>query len=328
MRRSRSSALALLLALGAGGNVQAQSDPSFEGGGALFLLFPVGARATATGQAATSDGGSTEALYWNPAGLQSIQRSEAALHYYNRGIFGTGTALVVALPSGGLGTFAFGAYLVDFGEDEVRPGPGQPTGKILTRNVSLNAAFATEVAFGINAGIAYKLVQFRVDCSGDCSSFPTAVGTTHAVDIGLRYAFTTVPIELGAALRHLGFNLQVNNQAQADPLPTRLAIGMSGRIVRPDSGAEGVDVRIMGDVVMPVTQSSSNPYAVFGIDGGVRDVVRIRAGYAFLAGQAGGPSIGLGVHVGRVSIDLGRTFDSGEDLGEQEPMHLSVRVAL
>jgi hypothetical protein len=73
---------------------------------------------------------------------------------------------------------------------------------------------------------------------------------------------------------------------------------------------------------------SSNPYAALGIDGGVRDVVRLRAGYAFLSGQAGGPSIGLGVHIGRVSVDLGRTFEAGQDLGEREPMHLSVRVEL
>lgn len=328
MRRSRSSAFALVLALGAGGTMQAQTSPSFEGGGALFLLFPVGAKGTALGQAATADGGSTEALFWNPAGLESIRRSEGALHYYNRGIFGTGTALTVALPSAGLGTFAFSAYLVDFGEDEVRPGPGQPTGKILSRNVSLNAAFATSVAFGISAGIAYKLIQFRVDCSGDCASFPTAVGTTHAVDIGLQYALDNKPISIGLAVRHLGFKLQVNNQAQADPLPTRVAIGVMAQVVRPDSGADGLDVRVLGDLLTPLGSNGGDPTPVFGIDAGVRDVVRLRAGYAFVEGQSGGPSIGLGLHVGRVSVDIGRTFQGGSDLGEQEPMHLSVRVAL
>lgn len=327
MRRSRSSAFLLLLALSASArNAQAQTTPAVEGG--AFLLLPVGARATGLGQAAVADGGSTEALYWNPAGLSMITRSEGAIHYYDRGIFGTGTALVLALPASGFGVFTVGAYLVDYGEDEVRPGPGPPIGKILTRNVALQAAFATEIAFNVSAGIGYKLVQFRVDCSGDCGSVPTAVGTTHAIDVGVRYDMPTWPVTVGVALRHLGFKLQVNNQAQADPLPTRLVIGVAAGVVRPRAGVDGLDVRVLADVQSVVGRGGSQAAPMVGVDAGVRDVVRIRGGYAFMEGQARGPSVGLGIHSGRVSLDIARMFASQDDLGEREPMHLSVRLAL
>ncbi len=327
MRRSRSSAVVLLaVLLAAPADAPAQTTPTVEGG--AFLLLPVGGRATALGQASVASGGTTEAIYWNPAGLDVVKKPEAAIHYYSA-FFGTGTALAVAVPAQGLGTFAASIYLVDYGELDLVLGPNQPPiGRIVPRNVALSAAFATDIAFGVSAGIAYKLVQFRVDCSGDCSGVPVAVGTTHALDLGVRYPLRGVPVTVGAAVRNLGFKLQVNNQAQADPLPTRLAVGFEAEIARPPAGVEGLDVRVLVDLLATVGRSNGSLAPLFGIEAGVGDLVRLRAGYAFIDGQARGPSLGLGVHGGRFSVDLAKTFYSADEIGEREPVHLSLRIAL
>ena len=165
-----------------------------------------------------------------------------------------------------------------------------------------------------------------MDCSGDCTNVPAAVGTTHAVDIGLRFALPgAVPVVVGAAVRNLGFNLQVNNEAQADPLPTRIVIGAAWLAVRPH-GADGLDVRVLADVQGAIGEGSLSPATLLGVESGVRELIRLRIGYSFLETSAHGPSLGLGFKVGRIGLDLAKTFYQTDLVGEQEPLHVSFRL--
>jgi hypothetical protein len=326
MRRSRSSPL-LLAVLALAPQLARAQAPAPSTTGAAFLLLPVGARATALGQAAVADGGTTEALFWNPAGLAELKNAELAIHHYSA-FFGSGDAVVLAVPTAALGVFTVAGYVVDYGDlDVTTAGGGVPIGRVTPRNVALAVAYATQIAGGLRAGIAYKLVQFRVDCSGDCASVPTATGTTHALDIGMQFALPArVPVVVGAAIRNLGFNLQVNNEAQADPLPTRLAVGATWFVVRPRAGVEGLDVRVLADVQGALGQGSATPATLVGVESGVGEIVRLRFGYSFLESSARGPSVGVGVKVGRIGIDLAKTFYETDLVGEQEPFHVSFRV--
>ncbi len=335
MRRSRCklpgsrAALAACLiaaAVRAAPAVAQGANAGIEGG--AFLLLPVGARATALGQAATADGGTTESVFWNPAGLAALPRGEFAIHHYDA-FFGSGDAVVLAVPSARLGSFALTGYLVNYGDLPVTRGDlgPEPVGQISPRNLAVMATWATDVAGGVALGITYKLLQFRVDCTGDCSQVPTATGTSNAVDVGLRYVATAwVPVVVGVSLRNLGFPLQVNNKAQADPLPTRLVVGVSANVVRPASGTEGVDARVLADVQGVVGQGSVAPVTLVGVETGYREVVRLRAGYAFLNSNARGPSLGFGVKMGDIAFDLARVFSSAEAVGDQEPVQISFRV--
>lgn len=337
MRRSRSSpryvaftlaGLAAAAAMTAPG-AAAQSPVSAEGG--VFLLLPVGARAAALGQAVITDAGSSEAVYWNPAGLASLSRSELAVHHY-ASFFGPGDAVVLALPSPSLGTLALGAYVVDYGDFPVTPpgspggDPPAPIGLAAVRNVALSATYATDIVGGLAAGIGYKLVQFRLDCTGTCTDVPVVTGTTHSVDAGVRLRVAGTGLVLAAALRNIGFKLQVNNQAQADPLPTRLQLGASWVVVRPPVGEDGFDIRVMADVRTAVGEDRRDPVLLLGVDGGVEDAVRLRAGYAFLDSQARGPALGIGLRYASFAVDLARLFFANDDLGEREPVHVSLRL--
>ena len=152
MRRSRSSARLLALVLGgvavygAGASRSLRAQAITQAQGAEFLLLPVGARATALGQAATADGGTTEAIFWNPAGLAALTRGEFAVHHYNA-FFGTGDAIALAIHNASLGTFAIAAYLVNYGDLDLtaRDGSGAPIGRISPRNLALSATYATDV---------------------------------------------------------------------------------------------------------------------------------------------------------------------------------------
>jgi hypothetical protein len=335
MRRSRCRArlgatlAALFIAAGGWSTVPAAAQNVSAGvEGGAFLLLPVGAKATALGQAATADGGSSEAVFWNPAGLATLARAEFALHHYDA-FFGSGDAVVIAVPSSRFGTFAFTAYLVNYGDLAVTQadlGP-EPVGQISPRNLALMASYATDVAGGVAIGLTYKLVQFRVDCTGDCSQVPTATGTTNAVDVGLRYdASGWLPVVFGVTLRNLGFPLQVNNRSQEDPLPTRVVVGVSVAVLRPSAGTQGIDARVLADVQGTVNEGALEPVPLVGVESGVGELVRLRAGYAFLNSNARGPSLGFGVRFGNIAFDLASVFSVTEAVGDKQPVQISFRV--
>ena len=333
MRRSRSRPRLLALVvggavLGAAATRALPAQSLTRAQGAEFLLLPVGARATALGQAATADGGTTEAIFWNPAGLSALPHGEFAVHHFNA-FFGTGDAIALASHSARLGTIAVGAYLIDYGDLDLtaREGSGEAIGRIAPRNVALSLTYATDVGGGVDVGVTYKLIQFRVDCSGDCTDVPVSIGTTHAVDVGVRYTFAAFPLVVGISLRNAGFPLQVENSAQADPLPTRVSVGVAYEVLRRVSeNPQGrFDVRVLADVQGALRRRLEEPVTTVGIESGMGDLIRFRAGYAFLDSDAKGPSIGVGLNLGRISLDLARIFFAN-DIGQQEPFHVSFRA--
>lgn len=309
----------------------AQQTPSAEG--AAFLLLPVGARSVALGQAVTADAGTAEALFWNPAGLATLPRSEFAFHHHTA-FFGIADAASLSFVVQGAGTFSVGAFVVDYGDFPVTPGgPGggpQPIGQITTRNIALLASYAAAINGRFQAGISYKLAQLRVECSGECSTVPTTTGTTHAVDLGAQLVVPAAfPVVIGAAVRNLGFKLQVNNQAQADPLPTRLQLGVSMVLLRPSAGAGRLDLRVLADVQGPIGSGGpgDGQVTLVGLESGAGESVRLRAGYSFSDGETRGPSFGIGLKVGSITLDLARVFYASDALAEREPVHVSMRVA-
>src|SRR6266446_1097868 len=206
--------------------------------GALFLVFPVGAQAVGMGQTATAMAGRGEAAFWNPAGLATLSDDEFALHSASL-VAGRSNVLGAYFPSRGIGVIGGAVYLVDYGDLDRTDPNGNTIARIAPRNFEFLVSYATNLTGSFVFGISYKLVQFRVDCSGDCRDFPAGTGVTHGLDLGGQFRVGAGgPLRVGIALRNIGFRLQVQNQAQADPLPTRLAIGAQYDVhFRPPAGA-------------------------------------------------------------------------------------------
>jgi hypothetical protein len=326
MRRSLSS-LAAAVAIATAAPLAAQENNPEEASGAPFLLFPVGARATALGQAAIADGGTTEAAFWNPAGLAYLGGNELSIHYASTFV-SDNTAVSSYFTINRLGVVGVSAYLVDFGSQDVVGGPGVPVGRISPKNIELLASYATSITKRLSLGLNYKLIQLRQDCTGQCASFPSISGTTHGIDLGMQYSFGKEDnFRLGFAIRHLGFKLQLKNEEQADPLPTRVHIGATYRMLLPRfrGSEQRFDARVLFDVDDKLGQYDS-PEPRVGLDVGLEELVRLRAGYAFLDSQSRGPSVGIGLKFGRVAVDVARVFFVSSSF--DEPLHISVNVIL
>ncbi len=326
--RRRASSFALALLLVAATVAAGQQIPQPETGGAAFLLVPVGAKAAALGQAGVADGGSSEAAFWNPAGLATIEHSEFAIHRANT-FASNNTVLSGYLASQSLGTVGLAAYLVDFGSQEVIAGANRPvTGQITPRNVELLASYGTDIGGSVSLGFNYKLIQFRQDCSGDCTPFRSMVGTTHGVDVGVQYGVgDSDALRLGVAVLHAGFKLQVQNREQADPLPTRLQAGAVYRVhlPSPPEAGEPLDARLLLDL-QDAWGNYDRPDARVGVEIAYGELIRIRTGYAFLHAESSGPSIGLGLRFGRLALDFARIFFESSSL--ENPVYLSLRAIL
>src|SRR5437660_7103019 len=202
----RSAAVALMvLAVGPSGRLCAQQPPL--NAGALFLVFPVGAQAVGMGQTATAAAGRGEAAFWNPAGLATLSEDEFALHSASL-VAGRSNVLGAYFPSRGIGVIGGAVYLVDYGDLDRTDQNGNTIARIAPRNFEFLASYATNLMGSFVFGVSYKLVQFRVDCSGDCRDFPAGMGATHALDFGGQFSVGPGgPLGLRVALRRHGFRL-------------------------------------------------------------------------------------------------------------------------
>lgn len=327
MRRSRSRLALIVAGLAVTSPLAGQAPGQVIEGGAAFLLIAVGARATALGQAGIADARTADAAFWNPAGLALMPESQIAVHHA-RTFASNNTVLSGYLASSVAGVVGLAAYLVDYGSQEIVPGPQQPpTGRISPRNVELVASYATSLSRSLSVGVNYKLIQLRNDCSGDCGAFRPIVGTTHGVDVGVQYgAEAPEGLRIGVALRHAGFNLQLENAGQADPLPTRLAAGVDYRVGLPQPpGGPASFARVLVAVENPCC-GSLTPDLRVGAELGYGDLVRLRGGYAFLRSESSGPSLGAGVQFDRLVVDFARVFFISGNL--DEPVYLTLRVLL
>src|SRR6267142_1870877 len=222
-------------------------------------------------------------------------------------------------------------YLVDYGDLDRTDINGNTIARIAPRNFEFLASYATNLTGSFVFGISYKLVQFRVDCSGDCRDFPAGTGATHALDLGGQFSVGPGgPLRIGVAVRNIGFRLQVQNQAQADALPTRLAVGALYEVrLRPATGRaldQAFDLKLAADVDSPWGQAGQSETRV-GLDIGYQRLVRVRAGYAFVQDGLSGPSVGLGLESGSLGVDLARAFLTGSDLQDESPTFFSLRVS-
>ncbi len=275
--------------------------------GALFLVFPVGAQAVGMGQTATAAAGRGEAAFWNPAGLATIGSNEFTLHSATL-VAGPTSVVSAYFPSRGIGVLGGAVYLVDYGDEEHTDATGT-IGRISARNIELLASYATALSGSVVFGLSYKLVQFRVDCSGDCRGVPAGQGTTHALDLGGQFRIDAGgPLRVGVVVRNVGFRLQV-------------------RLRPPTGGAldQAFDVKLAADVDSPWGQVGQSETRL-GLDIGYQRLVRVRAGYAFVRDGLSGPSLGLGVESGSLGVDLARVFLTNSDLQAASPTFFSFRV--
>jgi hypothetical protein len=319
MRRLLSASAAFALALGAAFPAAgAQSDT------ALFLLLPVGARTLGQGQATVASETGSEAVWSNPAGLARQTTREAAIHHSTT-LAVTGDALTFVAPARALGVLAISINLYNFGDQQITEDPNQPpVGLLLPRNVVYALTWARPLGAHLSAGVNYKLVQARIDCTGQCGDIGTGSGTASAFDLGAQYRFSDeVPLTLGASIRSIGGDLSATADEPPSKLPRRIQLGASYRLRFIDQYLADTDVRVSGE--MDSAPGFEDAGFRFGSAVAYQNRVHLRAGWGTADTEASGPSVGFGITAGKLSFDIARTFEGlSADAGEP-PTYFSLR---
>jgi hypothetical protein len=299
--------------------------------GALFLNLPVGAEAVGMGQTAVTLSGRGEAAFWNPAGLAAMNQNEIGLENGKVAV-GSTYGLTAYAHSHGIGVVGGAVYLLDYGSIDRTDSTSSTIARISPRNLEFLASYATQVGSVLSIGVNYKLVEFRVECSGDCRDFPNGEGVTHGLDVGGQFAMGPEgALRIGVVVRNIGFKLQVNNRDQADPLPAHVVVGALYRVAFGGGATSGVtndrlDMKVAADLDSPWGSYGESQMRI-GVDLGYQHVLRVRGGYAFVHEGLSGPSVGMGLSSGTIGVDLARTFLSGSDFVTDNPTFFSFRVA-
>ena len=251
---------------------------------ATFLSIPVGARATAMGNAISASVDDGTSVYWNPAGLARVTYVGLTAEYADWLAGVRFNFASITLPAAG-GTFAFGVTALRTPEMDVTTVLNQEgTGETFDA-----ASYAFALSYGrfltdrFSIGASVKLVTERIWHS-------TANGV--ALDIGTQFVTPFYGIRLGASISNFGTkmkmegddllvrkdiapNMHGNNESvtamlTTDPfdMPLTMRIGIAGELwqserarvswsvdaLHPNDNAEyvnvGTEIGLLGDMVL------------------------------------------------------------------------------
>jgi hypothetical protein len=301
----------------------ASAQSSNSSNGALFLLLPVGARAVGMGQAMVGERPGSEAVWWNPSAISRQDKKEIAIHH-SQTIAATGDAITFVYPTAGVGALALSINVLNFGDQQITDPGGVPVGVVLPRNILLAATYGAAIGKRFNTGLTYKRLQYRVDCSGQCTNVSTFTATSSAVDFGFQYDAPTVsPLTLGAAVRNIGTRLQINDREQPDPLPTRIEVGAAYKLPFIAALVADTEVRIAADVI--AEKNVDHPAGRVGADVTYEKNIHLRAGYVAHDANGARTALGFGIGTGHLVFDIARTFGGLSADAGQTPTYFSLR---
>lgn len=306
----------------------AAAQDASAGEGALYLLLPVGPKGVSVARAMTALSG-PESVWWNPAGLAGLDHSMIGLTRSEEEITGEATAFSGLLQSDRLGILGLSYLLVDLGDEEIRDSEGNFLGQLSLRYHTGILSAATSVLDNVALGLNFKVIQSRQACRGQCLD-AGVTATTYAFDAGAQWRDVAGSgVTLGAALAHAGPSLQVVNEEQADPLPTRIRMAASYDVLR-----RWVSVpNLAGVVTVEIEDRWSDPgdpavYAATEIAAGANPSIALRAGYAWGAAlQVDGAGVGVGIRYESFDMGISKSLASGGLAGQNEPIHFSLGFA-
>lgn len=294
--------------------------------GALFLLLPVGAQGVALGRTMTAVQ-TPEAAFWNPAGLSRVDESRFVV-YRGDHFAGEATTFSILLTDESLGTVGISYQLLDIGDQDLTDEQGNVVGGISVRNHLAVISASTSLLEHLAAGLNFKVLQFRADCTGACLD-PGVTATSYAIDAGLQARpVPGIPLRLGAMVAHLGPNLQFVNAEQADPLPTRIRVSAGYEVLHHATPGDPYSLWIAVEAE-DRWHDPGSPRVYMGSEFSVgsEDVVFVRAGYqSGTMDEDGGASVGMGVRYRRFDVGIAKSFAGPSLSGESEPFHVTFGI--
>lgn len=189
--------LSVLLLLLSSASIWAGNERRIGTAGAQELRIPVGSRGVAMGSSTIANTEGVEAIYWNPAGLATLEGTEAMFTHlpYMADIEVNFGGIATSVED--FGTIAITAKVLSFGDleettEEMPNGTGRtfnPT--YLVAGITYSRVLTANVQFGVTANVIHEDI-FEVSATG------------MAFDIGFIYDPRWRGLKLGLAIKNYG----------------------------------------------------------------------------------------------------------------------------
>jgi hypothetical protein len=169
--------------------------------GALELRIPVGARGSALGGAVASDVTGVESMFWNPAGLATVQGTDVLFSHQSYFADMKVNYAGAATNMGGFGVLGVSAKVLSIGDIFVTTEQAPDgTGEVLTPTFTvLGATWARQFTDRVNFGATLNYVSENIVDN-------TASGV--AFDFGVQYATDWHGFRLGMVMKNYGTSME------------------------------------------------------------------------------------------------------------------------
>lgn len=281
--------------------------------GAQFLRIGVGARAAALGDTGAAASGA-QSLFYNPAGLASMETSEVFLSQVKWVMDVNYSSLAAAKKFAG-GAFGLSVNYLSVPATEKYDRFGNRLGeKYSAADMAAGFGFAANLSDRADFGFAAKFIS---------SQLADKKTSAAAFDAGVKYAARPGRLNLGAALQNAGGGLKYDTETA--PLPLNFKVG--GEYLLPLDNGSGIKqgLAVLADVnYMRDSGLYGNLGLEFASDSGEEGRYALRGGYRTnSAGGAAGLSAGLGITIGTYDIDY--AYAMLGDLGQAHRLSLTLR---
>ncbi|MDD2772248.1 MAG: PorV/PorQ family protein [Elusimicrobiales bacterium] len=273
--------------------------------GSAFLKIAPGAREQGMANAVTAAGGSLQSLYANPAGMATVEDTEAAVSHVELAQENKLENITFGHAAFG-GRLAYGLTYVHYDDLDGRDLTGAQTGNFTAYDAALQLAYAR--SFGkLAVGGALKAVRNKIETEcGDGSGF----------DAGAIYSFDK--FKLGAAIVNAGKSGKVGSLDEN--LPATAAIGAATTIKT---------VTVSADYKRNLPENRTTLAA--GAEAKLIPLFTIRAGYSrditnkdtVPSDNMLGLSAGFGLALGKLNLDY--AYTSQGELGNNHRFTLGAK---
>ena len=280
-----------------------------------FLKVYPGARASAMSGAYCSIANNSEAVFWNPAGLASINGFNASADYVNWFMDIKHYSFSAAYNLGDFGTVGLFGMSADVGEIEetrvdmigiggLRDGMFNPgiTGRVFSpSSIVLGLSYATRLTDRFSFGVNAKYVS---------EDLVYANAKAIVFDAGFLFDTKFRSIVIGASIRQFGPEVKFVDKNY--PLPQTFNIGVSANLFAPTESlfsSVGDDHTLLFSYDMIQPRDYDQMHSV-GMEYSFKKLIFLRGGYTFTGDQEG-LSAGVGININNYRIDY-----SFSDYGE------------
>ncbi len=234
---------------------QPNSSRAVSGAGAINLVFPIGARYNAMGEAGVALAQDATASWWNPGGLAFLRdRNKTHDIHIMQTPLAAGLAddinlywIGYAAPWGG-GNFGANLNYLSMGEQVATDEQGNEGETFNSHMFAVTFSYGVKLNPNLGFGMGVKYFRDRLAPDQVLQDQAGGSGDSFGVDLGLLWKIPKWRLNTALALTNLGPDIKHVDADQSDPMPRKLTAGLAWSLF----ASEASSLILVGDYILPL----------------------------------------------------------------------------